>query len=222
LRVRLIRHFGLPVSAAEFHSSLRRLADLAVWAFPMEVVFMAGMVGFCGSRDLPVSAADSALVAGVVGSVLAGLPRRGVALGCAVGGDALVVSSALAVGASSRLRVFAAFGPVSPPWPAARVLLPARLPPSQAWPKPSPQAPSSHGGPGAVPRFPSPAASPPAPQLSSWRSPRPARAAASSGSSPHYVRPASVPLLLRRRASPAPVPGRGPRSRSPRVSVSPS
>jgi hypothetical protein len=84
------------------------------------------MVGFCGSRDLPASAADSALVAGVVGSVLAGVPHRHVAVGCAVGGDALVVSSALALGASSRLRVFAAFGPVSPPasLPAARVHAP--------------------------------------------------------------------------------------------------
>jgi len=86
------------------------------------VVFVAGMVGFCGSRALPVSAADSALVSGVVGSVLSG--GRGVAVGCAVGGDALVVSSVLALGASSRLRVFAAFGPVSPPWPAARAFAP--------------------------------------------------------------------------------------------------
>ena len=68
----------------------------------------------------------SALVSGVVSSVLAGVPRRGVAVGCAVGADALVVSSALALGASSRLRVFAAFGPVSPPasLPAARVYAP--------------------------------------------------------------------------------------------------
>ena len=78
---------------------------------------MAGMVGFCGSRDLPVSAADSALVSGVVGSVLSG--GRGVAVGCAVGADALVVSSVLALGASSRLCVFAAFGPFSLSWPAA-------------------------------------------------------------------------------------------------------
>jgi hypothetical protein len=85
---------------------------------------VVGMVGFCGSRDLPVSAADSALVAGVVGSVLAALPHRDVAVGCAVGGDALLVSAALAAGASSRLRLFAAFGPVSPPWPAARVFAP--------------------------------------------------------------------------------------------------
>jgi hypothetical protein len=85
---------------------------------------VVGMVGFCGSRNLPVSAANSALVSGVVGSVLAALPHRDVAVGCAVGGDALVVSAALSAGASSRLRVFAAFGPVSPPWPAARVFAP--------------------------------------------------------------------------------------------------
>ena len=123
------------------------------------------MVGFCGSRALPASAEDSALVSGVVGSVLAAFPRRGVAVGCAVGGDALVVSSALALGASSRLRVFAAFGPVCPPWPAPASLLPARLPlspRSPAWQAPSPPAPPSPGGPGAVPRSPSPGASSPA------------------------------------------------------------
>ncbi len=80
----------------------------------MGVIFVAGMVGFCGSRSLPASSKVSELVSGVVGSVLAGVPRRDVAVGCAIGGDALVVSSALAAGASSRLRVFAAFGPVSP------------------------------------------------------------------------------------------------------------
>jgi hypothetical protein len=80
------------------------------------------MVGFCGSRTLPLSAADSALVSGVVGSVLSG--GRGVAVGCAVGADALVVSSVFALGASSWLRVFAAFGHVSPPWPAARAFAP--------------------------------------------------------------------------------------------------
>jgi hypothetical protein len=46
------------------------------------------------------AAADSALVSGVVGSVLAAVPHRGVAVGCAIGVDALVVSSALAAGAS--------------------------------------------------------------------------------------------------------------------------
>ena len=62
------------------------------------------------------------MVAGVVGSVLSG--GREVTVGLAVGGDDLVVSSALAAGASSRLHVFAAFGPVSPPWPSARVSAP--------------------------------------------------------------------------------------------------
>jgi hypothetical protein len=48
----------VPVSAAGVSSSLRRLAALALKAFPVEVILVAGMVGFCGSRDLPVSAAD--------------------------------------------------------------------------------------------------------------------------------------------------------------------
>jgi hypothetical protein len=81
------------------------------------------MVGFCGSRALSSSAEVSALVAGVVGSVLSG--GRDLAVGCAVGGDALVISSALAAGASSRLRVFAAFGPVSPVRPSACVSAPS-------------------------------------------------------------------------------------------------
>ena len=85
---------------------------------------MSGVVGFCGSRALPASGSVSALVAGVVGSVLVASGGRDVAVGCALGGDALVVSSILAAGASSRLSVFAAFGPVSPPWPASRVSAP--------------------------------------------------------------------------------------------------
>jgi hypothetical protein len=96
---------------------------LALQALSQGVILVAGMVGFCGSRDLPAAAADSALVSRV-GSVLAGVPLRDVAVGCAVGGDALVLSAALALGASSRLRVFAAFGSVSPSWPAARVFAP--------------------------------------------------------------------------------------------------
>ncbi len=83
---------------------------------------MVGMVGFCGSRALPSSAEVSALIAGVLGSVLSG--GREVAVGCSAGGDALVLASALAAGASSQLRVFAAFGPVSPPRPGARVFAP--------------------------------------------------------------------------------------------------
>jgi hypothetical protein len=82
------------------------------------------MVGFCGSRALPASAEISALVSGVVGSVSAGVPRRNVAVGCATGADALVISTALAAGAASRLHVFAAFGPVSSSWPTALVSAP--------------------------------------------------------------------------------------------------
>ena len=75
---------------------------------------MSGLVGFCGSRCLPGSA--SVLVAGVVGSVLGAPGGRGVGVGCALGADALVVSSVLARGpaAAPRLSLFAAFGPVSP------------------------------------------------------------------------------------------------------------
>lgn len=57
-----------------------------------------------------------------MGSVLAS--DRAVAVGCALGADALVVSSVLAAGAASRLSIFCAFGPVSPPWPAPRVSAP--------------------------------------------------------------------------------------------------
>lgn len=82
---------------------------------------IVAFVVFCGSRSLPAS--SSALVASVVGSVLRS--GRGVATGCALGTDSLVVSSVLAVsGAASRLSVFAAFGPASPPWPASRVSAP--------------------------------------------------------------------------------------------------
>jgi hypothetical protein len=124
LRVRLIRRFWLPVSAAGVSFLAPAAGGLVGVGVPLGVVLVEGVVGFCGSRALPASAANLAMVSGVVGSVLAALPRRDVAVGCAVGGDALVISSALALGASSRLRIFAAFGPVSPPWPAANVLAP--------------------------------------------------------------------------------------------------
>ena len=192
----------------------------------MEVVFVAGMLGFCGSRDLPVSSADSALVAGVVGSVLAALPRRGVAVGCAVGGEAPSSSPQHSPWARPPGHMSSPRSAPSPrPGPPLVSLLPTRLPPSlrsPAWQAPSPPAPPSPGGAGVVPQSPWPAGSLPAPQSSSRRSPPPARGAASSGSSPRPVRPASGPLLLPRSASPAPVPGRGLPSRLPRASVSPS
>ncbi len=88
------------------------------------------LVGFCGSRSLPAFA--SPLVAGVVGSVLRF--GRGVAVGCCVGLDRLALSAALAVpGAAPRVSVFAAFGPVSPPWPAPRVCAPGASS-SVSWP----------------------------------------------------------------------------------------
>ena len=71
------------------------------------------VVGFFGSRRLPASA--SRLVASVVGSVVAA--GRRVAVGCALGGDALALAAALpllcSVSSSSApsLFVFAAFGP---------------------------------------------------------------------------------------------------------------
>ncbi len=61
------------------------------------------LVGFFGSRSLP----SSPLVSRVVASVLAS--GRGVAVGCASGGDALALSAALAAGSSPL--VFAVGGP---------------------------------------------------------------------------------------------------------------
>ncbi len=62
------------------------------------------VVGFCGSRGLSVG--------GLVSSVVSGALGRGssLAVGCCVGVDASVVSAAVGAGASSRLRVFSAFG----------------------------------------------------------------------------------------------------------------
>lgn len=62
------------------------------------------VVGFCGSRGVAVP--------GLVSSVVAGALGRGssVAVGCCVGADASVVSAVVGAGASSRLRVFSAFG----------------------------------------------------------------------------------------------------------------
>lgn len=68
------------------------------------------LVGFVGSRGL--SSRWSALVGRVVSSVARA--GRGVAVGCASGGDALALAAALPSGGGLRvplLRVFAAFGP---------------------------------------------------------------------------------------------------------------
>ena len=66
-----------------------------------------GVVMVCGSRSLSASAVP--LVNQVVQSLLSA--GRGIAVGCAAGADATVVSSVLAAGAGSQLQVFAAFGP---------------------------------------------------------------------------------------------------------------
>ncbi len=80
----------------------------------------SGAVAVAGSRSLPSGGA--AVVAGVVKSVLGS--GRSVVVGCASGADAAAVSAALTAGEAGRLRVFAAFGPVSPPWRAARYSAP--------------------------------------------------------------------------------------------------
>ena len=64
-------------------------------------------VAFGGSRRLPASAAG--LVRDVVAAVLRA--GRAVSVGCAVGADAAVLRSVLSLGAVSRCRVFAVFGP---------------------------------------------------------------------------------------------------------------
>ncbi|CAA9419227.1 hypothetical protein AVDCRST_MAG82-1311 [uncultured Rubrobacteraceae bacterium] len=78
------------------------------------------LVGFCGSRSFPASFAP--LVSRVVCSVLSS--RRSLAVGCCVGADASVLGAVLAAGVAPRLSVFAAFGPISPPWPARYVSAP--------------------------------------------------------------------------------------------------
>jgi hypothetical protein len=88
------------------------------------------LIGFCGSRSLLPS--PTPLVAGVVSSVLSS--RRSVAVGCCVGADACVLRAVLAAGAAPCFRVFAAFGPVSPPYgTAARVEAPGASR-SLSWP----------------------------------------------------------------------------------------
>ena len=74
----------------------------------------------CGSRSLPGASAP------VVERVVSALLGSGFVLsvGCAVGADAAAISSVLAAGAAQRLRVWCAFGPVSPPWSAARYSAP--------------------------------------------------------------------------------------------------
>lgn len=63
-------------------------------------------VAFTGSRSLPTSALKT--VSGVVGDLVAS--GNSLSVGCAVGADAAVVSSALALGGAGRLSIFAVGG----------------------------------------------------------------------------------------------------------------
>lgn len=92
-----------------FMSSLPSVVLSALPAAP-------GVVALAGSRSL--SPIGAAVVAGVSSSLAAA--GFSVAVGCCVGADSAVLSSV----PSSALRVFAAFGPVSPPWAAARYSAP--------------------------------------------------------------------------------------------------
>ncbi len=65
-----------------------------------------GAVAFTGSRSLPASALP--VVSGVVGEL--GASGCALSVGCAVGADAAVVSSAVAAGGAGRLSVFAVGG----------------------------------------------------------------------------------------------------------------
>ena len=74
--------------------------------FPLAVVFMSALVGFCGSRSLP--SAFSPLVASCVSAVVAA--GRGVAVGCASGADRFALSAARRAGASVFLFSASSFG----------------------------------------------------------------------------------------------------------------
>jgi hypothetical protein len=77
----------------------------------------APAVGLSGSRSALPPPSLAAL-----GQVVAALPPAGlpVVVGCAAGVDQAALSALVAAGGAGRLSVLAAFGPVSPPWPAAR------------------------------------------------------------------------------------------------------
>lgn len=85
--------------------------------------FPAGVVAVAGSRRLPPEA--SALVSAVTRELVAG--GCSLVVGCCAGADAAVLAALTGAGgcaAGAPLRVLAAFGPVSPPWPAAHYTAP--------------------------------------------------------------------------------------------------
>lgn len=81
--------------------------------------FPAGVVAVAGSRRLPPEA--SALVAQVARELVAG--GCSLVVGCCVGADEAVLAS-VGRAVPGVLRVLAAFGPISPPWRAARYSAP--------------------------------------------------------------------------------------------------
>ena len=160
---------------------------------------VVGMVGFCGSRTLPASAEISALISGVVGSVLAASPCRGVAVGCA---------KAPTPSSSPRRSPWAlppGYASSPPSAPSPRLARLPRVCSRRVFLRllglrrgsASPPARPSRGRPVAVPRSPWRSGSPPARLPSSRRSPPPVRGAASSGSSPRLPsRPRSLSFSL--------------------------
>jgi hypothetical protein len=88
-------------------------------AAALALLASAPCAGFSGSRAL----APASLAA--LGLAVAALPASAsVVVGCAAGADQAALSAVVAAGGAPRLSVFAAFGPVSPPWPAAHYSAP--------------------------------------------------------------------------------------------------
>jgi hypothetical protein len=117
-----------PGGSAAPHGPARALAVFLGWFLARGArvrpcrgcAVVAPVVMVCGSRILPSSAVP------LVGSAVSALLSAGsvLAVGCSAGADAAAVSSVVAAGAAPRLQVWAAFGPVSPPWRAARYSAP--------------------------------------------------------------------------------------------------
>jgi hypothetical protein len=85
--------------------------------------FSPGVVAVAGSRSLPPEA--SVVVSAVARELVAG--GCSLVCRCCVGADAAVLAALAGAGgcaAGAPLRVLAAFGPVSPPWPAAHYTAP--------------------------------------------------------------------------------------------------
>jgi hypothetical protein len=85
--------------------------------------FVPGVVAVAGSCSLPPEA--SVVVSAAARELVAG--GCSIVVGCCAGADAAVLAALAGAGgcaARAPLRVLAAFGPVSPPWPAAHYTAP--------------------------------------------------------------------------------------------------